>query len=364
VRDTGYLRPGLVLLISTLLMNACTNLGPRAVQQGRGDYNSVLRNTADEQLLANLVRLRYRDRPYFLEVSAVTTQFSFSPNLAATAAFGSPNIEQDALVSGGVTYTEQPTITYTPLQGDDFARHILTPVALEALVLLSHSGWSAERLLRVCVQRINGVPNAVTASGPTPDAAPDYQRFNQVAKWMRELQLRDQVTIGFDAEGDNNKLMLVFSQQALGSEEYLGITRTLGLSQTLDRFQITAGLRGGSNDRIRLQTRSLNGILYYLAHAVDVPLSHQAQGLVNITRDQHGNAFDWRELAAGLMRIQVASVRPESPHVRVFYRGHWYYIADNDLDSKSTFSLLAQLFALQAGSTEGVRPVLTLPVGG
>jgi len=50
--------------------------------------------------------------------------------------------------------------------------------------------------------------------------------------------------------------------------------------------------------------------------------------------------------------------------VRVRYRDHWFYIPDEDLASKSTFSLLAQLFALQAGSGDGLRPVLTLPVGG
>ena len=32
----------------------------------------------------------------------------------------------------------------------------------------------------------------------------------------------------------------------------------------------------------------------------------------------------------------------------VRFRGHWFYIADDDQDSKSTLLLLDQLFALQA----------------
>jgi hypothetical protein len=47
--------------------------------------------------------------------------------------------------------------------------------------------------------------------------------------------------------------------------------------------------------------------------------------------------------------------------LRVNYRGHWFYIDDSDLESKSTFTLLARIFALQAGKAEGIVPVLTLP---
>ena len=45
-------------------------------------------------------------------------------------------------------------------------------------------------------------------------------------------------------------------------------------------------------------------------------------------------------------------------------RGSWFYIDDADLDSKLIFSLLSQLFALQAGKEKGTPPMLTLPIGG
>ncbi len=48
-----------------------------------------------------------------------------------------------------------------------------------------------------------------------------------------------------------------------------------------------------------------------------------------------------------------------SPH-----RGYWFYIANNDLETKSSFLLLQQLFSLQAGQSEAKGPTLTLPVGG
>ena len=74
-------------------------------------------------------------------------------------------------------------------------------------------------------------------------------------------------------------------------------------------------------------------------------------------------AFDWADVTRGLFHVSTATSRPDAAAVAVRYRGHWFYIDDTDLDSKSTFAFLSQLFALQAGSAESVSPVLTLPVG-
>lgn len=358
----GKRRLGAALLCTLALLGGCVNFGPKAIQAGRADYNTVLRDTTDQQLLANLVRLRYRDRPYFLEVSAITTQYSFSPQLSATAAVGPSNIEQEGAAGGSVSYSEQPTISYVPLQGDDFARRLLTPVSLEALLLLGNSGWSIDRLLRLCVQRINGIPNAVTASGPTPATAPDFAQFYRVSERLRELQLSGDLMIGY-AKDEQSFPVLKFSERSQASDAYAEIIESLGLSPGQPHYRISLALSGASSDTITMQTRSLNGILYYLSHAVAVPDAHRSEGLVTLTRHANGGPFDWSELMSDLFSIRVADTSPDSAAVRVAYRDHWFYISDADLSSKSTFSLLAQLFALQAGSGEGLRPVLTIPVG-
>ncbi len=53
-----------------------------------------------------------------------------------------------------------------------------------------------------------------------------------------------------------------------------------------------------------------------------------------------------------------------SENAAVKYRSSWFYIDDSDLTAKSTFALLMQLFALQAGEIKSTGPILTLPVGG
>ena len=95
-----------------------------------------------------------------------------------------------------------------------------------------------------------------------------------------------------------------------------------------------------------------------------MPETHQIEGLVTLTQRSDGGPFEWSELMSGTFSVRVTDDRPDSAAVRIPYRDHWFYIADNDLSSKSTFSLLAQLFALQAGSGDGLRPLITIPVGG
>jgi len=63
------------------------------------------------------------------------------------------------------------------------------------------------------------------------------------------------------------------------------------------------------------------------------------------------------------MKIHSQDGRPEKAYVAVPYRGSWFYIADDDRNSKATFGLLNLLFSLQSATSKGKSPLLTLPIG-
>ena len=63
----------LALWIICISLTGCMSFGPQFVSGSRTDYNVVLRQADDQQMLLNLVRLRYRDQAMFLEVSALNT---------------------------------------------------------------------------------------------------------------------------------------------------------------------------------------------------------------------------------------------------------------------------------------------------
>jgi hypothetical protein len=76
------------LLIICIALTGCMSAGPTLVSGSRTDYNVVLRQADDQQMLLNLVRLRYRDQAMFLEISALNTQFSISNEVNANTVLG------------------------------------------------------------------------------------------------------------------------------------------------------------------------------------------------------------------------------------------------------------------------------------
>ena len=103
--------------------------------------------------------------------------------------------------------------------------------------------------------------------------------------------------------------------------------------------------------------------LFYVSQSVEVPQADIDAGRVTTTKYPDGRVFDWAEVTGNLMRIRYSTLPPRNAYMKIYYRGKWFYIDDSDLESKSTFSLLMQLFMLQAGDVKYTAPLLTLPVG-
>ena len=190
-----------VMAVLAVGAGGCNVAGPQAVRTGRVDYNIAVQQTNVEQMLLNLVRLKYRDTPYFMEVASISTSFDFRASASSSLSIPESAINTYGL-GGAVSYNEKPTITYMPLQGDKFVKQVMSPIDTETMLLLCHSGWSIERIFRICLQSINGVKNMPSASGPTPDYVPKYEEFRRVVKTMRRLQKIDGMSLGAEAGAD------------------------------------------------------------------------------------------------------------------------------------------------------------------
>src|SRR5262245_27946454 len=176
--------PSLLVLVAS---GCTTGFGPRAIRGERPDYNRQIARSADAELLLNIVRLRYNDTPLFLELGGVVAQYSYDASLSVSGQISGSG-PSGATVGTGLAYSEKPTITYTPLSGEQFATRMLAPIPLDAVMLFAQSGWSSERLLLITVQSMNELSNSPTASGPTPDRAPAYEAFDDLAARFRRLQ--------------------------------------------------------------------------------------------------------------------------------------------------------------------------------
>jgi hypothetical protein len=359
-------------LLSALVGGCTTGLGPKAVRSERPSYNQQIVRSGDEQMLLNLVRIRYNDTPLFLELGSVVASYGYDAGISAGGTVSPTPGSSQATLGTALSYSEHPTVTYSPLTGDQFAERMLSPIPLDSLMLFAQSGWNVERLLLVTALRVNDVFNSTTSTGPTPERAPQYEAFVEFTERFRRLQQAGLVELNWERKGHETNApgrdphfwigMPADTNSPLAAD-VTTVRRMLKLPSGRDDFSLSAFPFKRQHDELGIRCRSLLGVLYFLSTAVVPPAPHAKAGLLTITRDDNGQPFDWSKFTGKVMTIYSRKDRPPDAAVAVPYRGWWFYIADNDQNSKTTFSLLNILFQLQATTASGKSPVLTLSVG-
>ena len=259
----------------------------------------------------------------------------------------------------GDYYTE-PTISYAPLQGDAFLKNLLLPVSLDVVYELLR-GWTATKLYGLCIERINNQVNLPEASGPRPSAAPNYSSgFARLLELIDVLRNKGILSMHKNNKGDR---IFVIKHDNSYKNVILELKDLLGLDHNLTEYRMVIDVYEDRPDTISITMRSIMSIMYLLSQNIQSPPEHLKNGLIRVTRKANGEPFDWGSTAPGKsMKVFVASDKPTDGSMAIPYRDHWFYIKDDDLESKSTFVLLTQLFRLQAGSATMVAPTLTIPL--
>ena len=351
---------GCVLFILAMVLFGCEVLGPRTLRGGRTQYNEAIKTTDVDQLLLNIVRMRFNDRPYFLEIASISSTAELAASLGGKTTFG--DIDENS-VQGGLTYLERPTIIYQPLSGEKFVRQLLEPVDLPTILLLRGAGWEIDDILRVFANRINGVVNASTGADSTPEGVPEYKEFLQVVEALDKLDDRGGVTIAAGESEQVEELVFQILPKLRQSEEYRKLARILNLDPDAKQIKIRIGLNPGGNDEIIIETRPIMSAMFYLGQSIEIPEEEIKSGSVNYAVDETGKPFDWQKVHDGLIRIRTSENRPSDPYVAVKYYDGWFYIPKTDVDSRETLTMLNIVLTLKAGGVPSKAPVLTLPVG-
>jgi hypothetical protein len=394
--------------------------GPRALQKTHGRYNDAFRQVDSEELLLNIVRLRYGDAPAEVEVSAIAAQYELSANAEARPFFSTEATGDmfrsfsTILPFAGAGGSNRPTISLTPIHSGETVARYLRPITLEGVIFFAETSWPIASIFRLWLEGMNGVPNAPTASGPTRSFAPEYAEFQRACELLQTIQDRGELTFrkveeevpgdpipgervtgetlieaqkaGLEYKRDPDgkhwrlvrkvrRLYLDLSPRALLTPEYQELIRLLNLKPGLTRYEVTQSTVGfieqkpdaQPSDKLTLVTRSLIQVLYYTAHGVEVPAEHLGS-TAKATLEADGRPFDWQQVTGELFTVKSCWGKrpPACAAVAVRYRGYWFYIDDTDHATKSTFTLLRPSRRLEFGAGGSDRrggPVLTLPVG-
>jgi hypothetical protein len=333
----------------------------------RFDYNGAIAESSQEQMLVNLVRLRYQDVPVFLNVGSMLSQYVYSGNASVNGMAGRATGESNDSIGARarLIYIDRPTVTYSPLIGEDFARQLLTPIPTELLFSLVQSGWPAEQLLNMSLQRINHLVNEGDYLGQVSVVGDKANSFRRAVALMVELSTYSAIEMQRNEDGESSDIYLVFEKtdDSRTQQRIAELKHLLNLPGDIDRFEVTDRITQRRSDQITIRLRSLLTLMGYLSRGVQVPPSHLADGRVRAVKiAAEGTPAD-PGTSESYLRIIVSEQPPEDAFVSARYQDHWFYIEHSDHSSKQSFALLMYLFQLQSPKAPSEAPVLTVPTG-
>lgn len=338
-------------------LSSCAHFGPRTVTADRFDYNAAIGDSWKQQTLLNIVKMRYADIPVFVDVASIVSGYSLETNVSVGANIF-PSVNTDSVNVGALgRYIDRPTITYVPKTGEKFLRALVTPIDPRNIFMLLQSGYPADFILALSVDAINGVRNRSANAVSVREADPDFLHALQL---MREIQtaggfgMRVRVNETKDRTG-----VLFFRQHDLPPEleaKSVEIRRLLKLPRDQQNYEIVYSPVPGSKGELAVASRSMMQIMGSFATYVEAPDAHQ----LGPPRTQGWEADPSLD-PVGRVRIHSGAARPADAFVAVPYRKRWYWIDDNDVQTKRAFSAVMLLFTLTDETGNEALPVVTIP---
>ena len=348
----------ILFLLTLSLLTSCAGIGPSTVARDRYDYTAAISDSWKRQMLFNLVKLRYGDAPVFMDVSSVISQYQIAGtiNLGATIN-SSPWSNSESLGATG-QYVDRPTITFTPIIGDKFARSLMSPIPPSAIISLMQGGYPVDLVFRLLVNEINGVRNRF---GGEARARPADPEFYSLLEKMRKIQSAGAFGMRARRIGKEEEALMIIRGKRDPAIEGLSaeVRGTLGLDPQASEFKVVYGAIPRDDKEIAMLTRSILEVLIDISADIEVPEADVQDKRVFPT---------FAETRAGervhpLMRIQCSAGKPGDAFVSVPYRNVYFWIDDRDLSSKRIFSFLMFVFTLVETGEKGPAPVITIPTG-
>jgi hypothetical protein len=200
-----------LLLVS--VGTGCALVPPQKIPMDRRNYIDAVSTSWKEQLLTNLIKLRYGDSLTFLELTGINTNYTLDANVGVTYftpwhfLWGTSGFRNSLTAGGTGIYRDSPNITYSPIRGEALAKTLMTPIPVGAVLKSLQTGWRTDFIIPCLVESINGRRNR--SPGGTFPGDPE---FFKIAQLLGELSLNgiirisiEQVTQGVDVETTEEK---------------------------------------------------------------------------------------------------------------------------------------------------------------
>ena len=342
------------------ILAGCASVGPGTVTRDRFDYNASLTESWKRQILLNIVKMRYVEPVFFVDVGQIVAGYSLESGITAGGSGTFSNFSTTAAIGPSVSgkYTDRPTITYVPMTGNAFIKSLMTPLSPENLMFAIQSGVPANMIFKLGVASINGLRNR---SAPVAGFRPAEQKFLRVVEILRSLQLSDAIRMKTIKSKDNHDSTTIsFWSKGAPAEISLQVRELcdlLGLDSEGGQYSLVYGIAPENNREIAMQSFSMMHLLSFLAARVELPEKDMSEGRASPgIREATGNTDNKDRFV-----VKCSDSKPQDAFVSVEYRNRWFWIDDRDMESKRAISFILLVFTLADTGKHESLPQITIP---
>lgn len=361
------------LLAVLAVLPGCGSIGPGRMLHDRTDYNAAFTESWKRQLLLNVVKLRYAEPIFFMEVGDIVAGYTIETggNAGFSRSFydaptqittnNNPVIGNFGRLELGVSarYTDRPTITYKPMTGTPFRRGVMSALPARNIMASLDTGVSAHFLFNLGVKSMNGLRNGVfTASGNV--AA--QEGFKRAVEILAQLQLAGALRVRAEpGQGGADGRLFLLAGGKKPAPEVAALVSELRTLLELDpqvyEYELIVDPEVTNRRQIALQTFSLMQIMAAVAARVDIPVEDiAANRAAPAPPDAPGTGV------LGPVAVKSGKAKPLESFAAIPFHGHWFWVDDHDLGAKRVFSFLMLAFILMEDKGVTLPPQLTIPV--
>ncbi len=372
-----------ILFFSALIfiLGSCASIGPKHIDLDRANYNDIIWQTDLEQLLKNIVRLRYIETSSYFQVTNVTASSSLVQSVSGQLVGPPSSLSYYPQWSAGpqMVYTDSPTISYAPIGNAAFVASLEKPVNFNYFILLTHGArYGFDDLAKVMLSRIGPLANSPSATSLSVYELPDYKPFYRFVDLVEKMLTTRAIIPKPIYFNETLGIMLRFQQK--NSANALLLKKMVGVPANSENIIImpegeavivqekngqlvVPPIPNKLSNVVYAQTRSINAMLTFLSHAVHVP---HPDIKAHMTLEGHypdNTVFNWNPLMKGVLTIHCANFEPmENVMIKTYVNHHWFYIKASDVDSKMTLYLVIKLIEIVSVLPPQYQgPSLTLP---
>ena len=342
-----------------LLLAGCSHLGPKTVTVDRFDYSTAIADSWKQQTLLNIVKIRYMDLPVFVDVASIVSGYSMQTGVSVNGTLSSQNaVQGNFLTAGGqAVYTDRPTVTYVPQTGEKFLRGLITPIDPKNIFFMIQAGYSADFLLGLTVEGLNGVRNRSTGGGVVREADAEFVRALDL---LRQVQAAGAFGMRVEEDKAKGSTGVVFFRRddvpAEIVEKAAEIRRLLKLPAQGQKFTLAYSPVREAENELSVNSRSMLQIMTAFSSYLDVPEGHLKD---------HSAVPAFEKAAPGsrvdVVRIYSGKAKPAHAFAAVHYRDYWFWIDDGDVPTKRALTAVMFFFTLAETGDTGKLPLVTIP---